>query len=243
MIVKIKDFLRGRLRMFVTPALFVLMVVVFSVIFTSLIDYFRVTEIELNGVKSLNSIEIVNNDILFILDTNKLESELKEKNPSVETVSVQKIYPNRVVISAVLIKPSVQLRVSDGWYLLSPSAKIIAKSRKPYSKVATISYFTKYPFEAYQVGDQIESSEIIYASYFINKLRTIKIRSYDSVAIDHLFVLLLKGGSQEIWLTTKKSKEQQFDVLRDILKQFVISGKKYKKIDLRFSKPIVTIKE
>lgn len=221
--------------------LFLSCVVVFSVLFIYGVDFFRITHIELQGIKSLNNLNLVNQRLIFFLNTEEFKRSLLLSNPKIESIFVEKKYPNKLLISAISVNPTSQLQVKDGWYLLSPAGRIIAKAREPFKKIAQISYFTKYPFESYSVGDYISAKEIIYATYLIDRLKKIKLASFDRVAIDHLFVIVLKNKSQELWFTTKKSKEAQFDTLKTILRNFMVTGVKFRKIDLRFSKPLVTI--
>ena len=171
----------------------------------------------------------------------KLETKLLQDNPHIGVITIEKNLPSTLKLTALPVHTTAQLKVADGWYVLSPTARILAKKRSKTKNLAFISYFTKYPFETYKVGDYIDQDEIMYAVYFLDKLKSIKNTAINQVAIDHLFVIVCRGKGHELWFTTKKTKEQQIGELRTILRQFSVTGQKFKKIDLRFSKPLVTL--
>ncbi len=206
-----------------------------------ILSQFRISTIKLSGVTSIKGVELLSRSYLFSLNASKVEKHLMRVNPSIKSMYISKEYPNTLYISAVAAKPAAQLAVSEGWYTLSPTARIIAKKRDLQKNMPVIEYFTKYPFETYTVGDVLESREIGHAVYLLDRVKTIKDFKVDQVAITHLFVIVFKSGRQEVWFTTKKSKEGQFDTLKIITRQLRAQGRKFERIDLRFSKPLVTL--
>ncbi|OGK16997.1 hypothetical protein A2690_02390 [Candidatus Roizmanbacteria bacterium RIFCSPHIGHO2_01_FULL_39_12b] len=204
-------------------------------------DYFRIKTVSLNGATSLNNLSSVYRQVIFLVNSDKLQEKLLQKNPSFMSIHIEKKLPHTIIITAIKTKPIAQLQVYDGWYLLSPTAVVITKKRSKTSVLATMSYFTKYPFEAYNVGEKLDAKEIQYATYFLDRIGTIKNLKVDTIAINYLFMIVFKSEDREIWLTTKKNKEEQFGTLKTILRYFNKTGAKFKKIDLRFTKPLVTL--
>jgi len=58
------------------------------------------------------------------------------------------------------------------------------------------------------------------------------------VASDSSYIITLKDGS-EVDFSSKKSTSSQISSLQLILSRLTIEGKKFKKLDLRFDKPII----
>ena len=59
-----------------------------------------------------------------------------------------------------------------------------------------------------------------------------------SVASDSSFLIFLKDGS-EVNLSDKKNIQKQISSLQLILSRLTIEGKRFKRLDLRFDKPII----
>ena len=59
-----------------------------------------------------------------------------------------------------------------------------------------------------------------------------------SVASDSSFLIVLKDGS-EVNLSDKKNIQKQISSLQLILSRLTIEGKRFKRLDLRFDKPII----
>lgn len=217
----------------------------FSLLFASLgtllIMQFRVNRIELVGTKSLLGISSYNNAVLFLLNTNAIEKDLLRQNASINSVYIQKKYPKTLRIEVTKSPAVLLLRVGGGWYMLDVNSKILKKSRKKFNlSLPVLEYFTKYPYEMYKVGDSISSKEIQYGVFFAKATTTLGEKNI-TVAINHLFVIVLRNKHHEFWFTTKKSKENQVGDLVTIVRGLRIEGKKFKKVDVRFSKPVVEL--
>ena len=228
-------------RRFSFMILIIILSVVFAVTGLFTISLFRINTIQLIGTKSLIGLSRYNKSLLFLVNNAEVEKSLRAQNASIDSLFVQKKYPRTLLIT-VIKSPSVALlTVGGGWYFLNKDGKIVKKTRsKPHTSLPNITYFTRYPYELYQVGEKVNAEEVQYGAYFAHLLTNLSEKKIN-VVINQLFVIVLKNKDHEYWFTTKKSKEEQSALMKKIVRGLRIEGKKYKRIDVRFSKPVVEL--
>ncbi len=82
--------------------------------------------------------------------------------------------------------------------------------------------------------------DIKLALFFIDKL-TLLNSSPKTVDINGIDMILLKTNAYELIFSTEKDKNKQYEEVKIVLEQFKIERKTFKKLDVRFDKPIVTL--
>lgn len=224
---------------------FVVGVVIFIITTTGLIyldSKYKIKYIKLNS--ATNSIQIkgisaLQNENLVVLSTKDTEELIIKNNPYVKKVTVQKEYPDTLILNVTFNKPRAYLRVKDGFYLLTDNAYILEKNRevkKP--KLPVITYYQNVPFAANQAGEQILAKDIQDSLFFLNKLQSMKV-PINSIDIDGIHMLGLYTENQKFFFSSEKDIKKQEYQLAAAVSEFNVSGKKFQSLDLRFDKPVV----
>ncbi len=203
--------------------------------------YFLIKNIQLNSDKKLiliNKDKLINTNLLFI-NEEKISKQIVKDNYLLKTAIVEKILPSTLKISVSIYEPCVSLIVNIGFFNLSCDGRILQKIKEGKPLLPQINYYQKLNFNSFQTGDWIDFKDIQQALYFFDKLQQINLSVLTiDIKGQDMLVFNLKD-EKTIVFSIKKKKESQDYQLELIVKQFKIEGKDYKKIDLRFNKPIV----
>lgn len=202
--------------------------------------YFTIKEVVVDGFKDINGISLLKNKNSIFLNTKKYEDLLYQTNISIQSVSISKSYPSTININVEQAFPTAVLPVGNGYFILSEKGRILSKDRKNTSQLPIIHYYQKLPFQGYESGDTVDNNDILFALQLFTRLSYLGIVS-DSIDIKGLDMIVLKKGSIEYVFTTQKDIQEQYEDLKIIIEKFKIDGKQYKRIDLRFDKPIIKI--
>lgn len=223
-------------------AIFLISVVVFLVLL-GIYTITRIQNILLNGgmvdKTALRGLSIIYQKNLFFISSEELEKTLLKENPQLQSVSVQKLFPNSVVLTTEPEPIVAALEMNEGYALLSSEGKIIKKSKQIKEGFPLIRYYQKLNYAAYSSGDTIQHLDLLSALHFILEVRDVGLKA-DTVDINGIDMLLFSIGAKTIVFTTQKNKEIQDYELDQIIRQFKIEGKDFKSLDLRFEKPIIT---
>jgi hypothetical protein len=201
---------------------------------------YSVSEIEVKGgqIKDTN---VLLGKLIFFIDTDKAEKELVLKNPDVKDVVIQKVYPSKISISVRKESPVAVLIAKDGFFYLSSKGKVLLKQTSMEDRKPLIHSFEKIYMTSYSAGDYINTLDIQYSLYFITKMKDlgIFIQSVDILGFD---VLVLNEAERSYLVSIARDREIQYTQLKEIVNHFVIEGREYKSLDLRFEKPIIKLK-
>lgn len=218
------------------------LILIFSLIFFSLVffdNYFQVKKIKIVGSKinifGLN--EITGKNIIFISEE-KIKEILKEKNPLINSLLIEKKYPDTLVLNITLYQPIGELIVNSGYFQLAEDGKIIAKSKKENEKITKINFYQKLNYQSYNQGEIISFKEILDGLYFLQSLIDMNIKA-DSLDINGINMIVFKLENKKIIFSSEKDRELQVFQVKEIIRRFKIEGKNYKEIDLRFDKPVI----
>jgi cell division septal protein FtsQ len=186
-----------------------------------------------------NKNEIINKSLL-LLDTDKISEKIINENYLVKTAKVEKIWPSKLKITISLYEPCASLIVNNGFFNLSCDGRILQKSRNMIQYLPVINYYQKLNNNSFQTGDWIDYKDIRHVLFFINKLNeiSIKVLTVDIKGQDMLVFNLI--DDKKVIFSNSKDQDIQDYQLELIIKQFKIEGRNYKKIDLRFDKPIIS---
>lgn len=186
-------------------------------------------------LRGLNSYYQKNMLFISIKDA---EESLLASNPELQSVSIEKKFPNSLVIAVTLQPILATIEMNEGYAYLSEKGKIIRKSREKKDSLPLIRYYQKMNYSSFGAGDDMKYIDILLTLHFIKKLSDLGLKT-DFVDIDGLDMLLFIIGDKNIIFTTEKDTKTQDYELEQIIRQFRIEGKEFKSLDLRFEKPII----
>jgi hypothetical protein len=165
-----------------------------------------------------------------------------KNNPYVKAVKIEKEYPSSLHLKVTYYSPLALLKVKDGFFLLSDEAHILAKSREEIQgkKLPLMNYYQNIPFSTYQAGQQILFKDIQDSMYFLQNMKELK-PEVISIDIAGFYMLgLYTRTGEKYFFSSDKEREKQLYQLEQTVHYFKVNGKKYKTLDLRFDKPVVT---
>ena len=221
---------------------FLFLCLLFFSILCFLNQFFLIKNIELVSDKKFlltNKDELINKN-LFLINEDETAKKIVFKNPQLKRAVVNKVWPNTLKITVYFYEPTAALIVNQGFFNLSSDGRILAKIKDGQPSLPVINYYQKLNSNSFGTGDRIDYEDIRQTLFFIDKLRQINLvpLTIDIKGQDMLVFNL--ESDKEIIFSNKKEKELQDYQLEFIIKQFKIEGKEFKKIDLRFEKPVVT---
>ncbi len=179
---------------------------------------------------------------MLLLDEDEVVDMLKKSNSYVKSVAVKKNYPDELELHIEYYSPLAILNVKDGFFLLSDDGIILEKSREEFKdkKQPHITYYQNISLSSYQAGQQILFKDIQDSIYFLKKLKSLKIE-VNSIDIAGFHMLgLYTSAEEKYYFSSDKEREKQTYQLETSVRYFKVNGKKYKTLDLRFDKPVVT---
>lgn len=180
---------------------------------------------------------------ILILDEKSVARDLQLRNSSIQSISVDRSFPSTLKIRITVRKPHVALQVSDGGtFLLDREGVILNRTLEYTGPLPILKYYQTFPYKQYQVGDKIDYNDLVTALYFVEQLNGFGYPA-KRIDIDGLYMIrLLVSEDKMFFATSEKDREVQMYQLKELLRQFKIQGKDFKTIDLRFDKPVITIK-
>lgn len=181
------------------------------------------------------------NKYIFLVDSEEAEKDLLQRNKHLESVSIQKNFPNVITVFADKEKPHAYLIVSEGYYVLNRKGKIIEKSQSEKNR-NVIKYYQDFPYSSYRLGDVISNKDIQDALYFIEALEEYGY-SVSHIDIKGFYMIRLETSDLAVLFTSEKEKELQVYQFKEVVKQIKRGEEAYSQIDVRFNKPIVSSRE
>lgn len=180
---------------------------------------------------------------MLLVSEEQIEKDLQYKNPALQSISVVRAFPSTLKISIIHRKPLAALQVSEeGVFIVDKDGIILVRQQKYAGTLPVLKYYQSFQYRQYQVGDRIDYKDLITTLYFVDTLNGFGYPS-KRIDIDGLYMIrLLVIGDKMFFLTSDKDREVQMYQLKELLRQFKIQGKDFKTIDLRFDKPVITIK-
>lgn len=212
----------------------------FSILFF-INQFFLIKKVELISDKKFllaNKDELINKNLIFI-NQDKIAKKIILENSLLRQVVVNKVWPVTLKVTVYFYDPMAALIVNQGFFNLSADGRILSKIKDGQPSLPIINYYQKLNSNSFQTGDWIDYKDIRQTLFFIDKLKQINLvpLTIDIKGQDMLVFNL--NGDKKIVFSNKKEKELQDYQLEFIIRQFKIEGKEFKKIDLRFNKPII----
>jgi len=222
--------------------LFILLCTLFfvGVFYTN--QFFLVKNIQLVSSKNFslsNKKELINSSLILI-NKEKIAKKIILDNYQIKTATVEKIWPSSLKITVSFYEPYISLVVNNGFFELSCDGRILKKTKDIPQYLPKINYYQKLNSSSFQTGDWIDFKDIKKALFFVEKLKEINLTVLTiDIKGQDMLVFNLIDAKQIVFSNNKDINTQNYQ-LELIIKQFKIEGKDFKKIDLRFDKPIIS---
>jgi len=204
---------------------------------------FSVKEILINypsHTESVRGYESFYSTFLPLVSEKNVQESIVAQNPGVSTVYVEKIYPNKLFIKIVAEGPSVSLKVGNEYVLLTSIGRVLQKVKTKPTNIPEIIYYQELFKEDVKIEDVLSFKDLQIAIQFIRILRTLGYKVIQ-VDIDSFYMIrLVLEDSREVLVTTEKNIQKQEYQISSILRQFKVDGTKFKRLDVRFDKPVMT---
>lgn len=177
---------------------------------------------------------------LPLLSEKDVKESLVSQNPTISKVSVAKQYPDKLLISVETNGPAVTFKVGDEYVLLTSSGRILQKVKTKPSDIPEISYYQELFKEDIKIGDTISFKDLQIAIGFIRILNSLGHRVIQVDINSFYMIRLVLEDAKEVLVTTEKDIRKQEYQLTAILRQFKVDGTAFKRLDIRFDKPVMT---
>lgn len=231
----------SKIRRFVASFLLIFITTAIGLYFFT--QTFQVRKVEIispdDAVKILGIENFYHKNILFLSDS-EIRKTLEEANPQVKDLRIEKIYPESLKLTIALDQGIAAMSVDQGYFIVSPKGRIMAKVKKKPGQLPVISYYQKLHYSSYQTGDFVDLRDIITALYFLQKTRDLGLQT-SSIDINGFNMIRLQLENKMILFTSEKSIQEQDYQLEILIRQFKVEGRDFKALDFRFEKPIVTL--
>lgn len=235
------QFLKNKTLFFIGLFVFILVLVGLYIVDQE----FRVRHIIVEPAHKRNDdirgIQPIKGEMIWLLDEEETAAFIQSRNAYIKQVQVIKKYPDTVRVKVSYYSPIAILQVPDGFFLLGDEAVILEKSRAQFSQsLPIITYYQNIPFSNYQAGQELNFKDIKDSLFYLQKLVGMK-ETINSIDIKGFHMLGLYTSEEEYIFSAEKEREQQAYQLEATVREFMISGRKIKSLDVRFDKPVVVL--
>lgn len=204
----------------------------------------RVRTIRIQGIakgQELYGLDALRQSSMVTLRDADVADLLKKNNPQVARVQVAKQFPDILTLTVTLYQPTAYLKADTGYLLLSSDGRVLARVREnSLLPVPIISYYEKISYDATQPGSFISLKDILTAMFFIEKTEAVGLQ-VNTVDIDGVDMIGLNLDGKVIVFSSDKDREMQVYQMEQIVHQFRIQGRNFRKMDLRFNKPVLEL--
>lgn len=179
------------------------------------------------------------NIISMYFDKKKVEEKIFLANPLIKKVNIKINWPSSVELILDEYEIKACLRQEDYCLFLGEDGRILKKSREDVKNLPKIFYYQKLADFYYKTGEWIDFNEIKFTLSILELLSNLKFYVNEANIKSEELIVIKINSNQEILMSSKKSPHDQKYELTQILKQFKIKGREFKKLDLRFNNPVV----
>lgn len=183
------------------------------------------------GLEQLN----LANKNLPAISKSDLEKVLLKKYPCIRKISINKIFPAKIMIKTEL--QSEILKIADTNFFLNQDGIVSGSTIIPALPLL-------YPNRNLnlKVGGKIEDKDVAYALKLTIELAKSDFRASSIRIIDRGSIAVYNTADLIAIFSTKKTAKEQVDSLQLVLSKAKIDAAKIVKIDLRFEKPVLVFK-
>lgn len=190
---------------------------------------------------NISGVETLKGRNLLIINTDQVEEILVTQNPFLQSVRLQKSYPNKITLELSYYEPIVYLAVRDGYYLLSRDGRILKKMREDESDMLSypvVKYYHSIPYVSHQAGEYIDTPEVTDTLHVYEEAQLLGLEIQD-VDIQSYHMIALNGKEVSVYFSAEKDKEIVSEEMKRILRQLKIDGTTFRALNLRFERPVI----
>lgn len=211
------------------------------------LNEWRVKIIKIEGIPKetvIHGLENIKNAPLLTLSSKLVEERMKKTNSFILQIHVEKKYPQTLILTISSDEPLAYFESDSGFFALSQEGKVLSKLKEMPSWVnlPIIHYFEKLHFASYQPGDFLNYKDIEMALKILKKMSGMGMK-VNTIDIDGVDMIGFKLKGKIIIFSSEKDRETQLYQLEQIVHQFKIQGSDFKRLDLRFNRPILELVE
>ncbi len=231
------------LKKFFNFLIFFLLIFILYLIISRIIFLFRIKNIiivaETQNRINLRGLKPLENQIIVFVNENKIKTDLIRENPLVENITLRKKLPDTLFLIPHFSRPIAQIQVNNGFFHLSKNGRILKKTKDKDTFLPLINFYQKFSYRSYQTGDYLKYAEIIYSLKAIEKIKSLGLNNIKEVKINNSNLIICQVENKEIYFNSEKDVNKVVYELEIIIKKIKEEKKDFRKLDLRFSKPIV----
>jgi len=206
-------------------------------------QFFQIKVVELEKKSTIDFQTILKERLkeknwLFFSEKNE-EKKIKDDYPYIKNILIEKKFPDKVVVKIDLYYPIAGIKTNDGFFILSSDGRILQKNKKLDPSLPLINYYQLINSLIYKTGNSLDFNDLKISLKLLEELKKINIKINTIDIKNEDMILFNLDDKKEIVFTSRKEIEKQIFPILIILKQIKVEGKKYKRIDVRFDKPII----
>ncbi|MFH0863652.1 MAG: FtsQ-type POTRA domain-containing protein [Candidatus Gottesmanbacteria bacterium] len=192
------------------------------------------TNYDVNNTPTIRILEKIKNQNIFILDANNLAQKIRSADIKIKSVVIEKEIPDKLNINIVKRDPLAAIFTNNKYFMVDIDGIIIEESQNNNNlPILNLSV----GLQNLKVGSSIDNKDKIVLVIF-DTLKNKKNINNITITNNEIIVYLIEGT--QILLSSTDKITDKLTSLQTILSRFTIEGKRAKKIDLRFDKPVVT---
>ncbi|MFQ5452182.1 MAG: cell division protein FtsQ/DivIB [Candidatus Paceibacterota bacterium] len=214
---------------------------VVAIVINSAAGVFRVDNIIVKGTENLTGLSLIKHEYLFLISEDEMSDAILARNPQISKVRLSKQFPDTVVITVSLNTPVAYLSINGAYVLFGSDGRAMQKIKElnsDFADLPSISYYQPYSDQSIQVGDVIGARDFITAVSLIKSMEDLGVQ-VETVDIPNSHMIVLTQGKRSFVFTPEKDSNTQIQQARVLLRQFLVEGREFTRLDLRFNKPIV----
>ena len=213
-------------------ALFFIIFLTIGTIFTS--QFFLIGKTIVVSKEDIHNLSILNRRNLILLDQEKIKKYLLESNPFIKSLTIEKKYPNTLLIKVIPREPSAVIKIGSVWIELDSEGILLRNVQKTDNlliiEASDQIILRKKP--DWRIIRSLELLELLKKDYQVSN---IQINDKENV-----FKISFATG-EEIIIPYNADTGMVVASLQIIIHRFRIEGKTVALVDFRFDKPVVRL--
>lgn len=197
-------------------------------------NFFILKKIIVIGHEDVHNLALLNNQNLLLLDEKTITRSLLESNQSLSHLTIEKKYPNIILINILPRKPFVVIKIDSYELVLDgegiPLIKFKGMDALPVIEISGNMLLSKTKND-WRITKSLEMMKLLQKDY---QVLYIQVRDQENV-----FNISFASGEKVI-IPYYSEISMVVASLQVIIHRFRIEGKSIDTIDFRFDKPVVT---
>lgn len=195
----------------------------------------RVSKVEINQNSCITIGQVnLKGKIIFTLAEDALKKDLKEKFPCLTDLKLTKDYPSKIIFEAKTQSPVA--KIANTQLLITAEGLVVSGKSDSLPQLFLPPQVQAVPNE--KITDGIS----LYASNLASLLAKSDFHATNIRILSSSDIAVYDSREAVAIFSAKESANSQVDSLQQVLAKAKIGDDKIAKIDLRFEKPVITVK-